>query len=89
MKRSEEVRPKPGRIEAVDAYSTNDIALAAYLLALGYKPTLEFRFCGAELPTDEIYTFDTETALVEPKKYESAQRKLQHALDALEDEGHE
>jgi hypothetical protein len=72
-------------VEAVDGCSTVNTAIASYLLARGYQPTVEFRFLNAGLQR-EIDMYDAGQALVEPKQYEKARRRIQRAQGIMEGE---
>ena len=77
--------PKPNRnsIETVDVCLTDKVALAAYLMAVGYEVKLEFRFVEAGLQHD-IDEFEAAVSRVEPGAYEAARNRLQSALEAVE-----
>ncbi len=85
--KSEKQKRTTASMEMVDDYSTGDIALASYLLAAGYEPKLEFRFCDAGLKQD-LYAFDAGVAQIKPQKYEEARARLRQAIEALEDANH-
>ena len=71
--------------EAPHEFETSDLDAAAHLTALGYTPTLQFRFCGDNLDLDlaelHAHGFDR----VDRERYDKIRAQLGDVIDAIEE----
>ncbi len=78
-------------VAAAQPLVTDRVALAAFLVARGHKPTLErsasgfvrFAFASSPEVTREVESFYDGTATVQPALYDSARVELRRQMDAL------